>query len=129
MNRRERRAAAAHEDPPPEYVRTVQLMVVALRRWLKEHPDDPPHFALPPAHVHMAVCIDQVRHVLARDAAARELVDVFCAIGVQCGGPGGEPTVTMVWAVLDLVGVKADVVPTEAFGPYKLISRDSREVH
>jgi hypothetical protein len=118
MNRRERRAAVARgeREVPESYVRTIQRMIDALRAALKLNPGNPPRFALPPRDVILAATVDQVEHIVARDPLARELCQIFCAIGVEISGPGGQPSVTMLAVALDAVGLKAEQAAIEEFG-------------
>lgn len=126
MNRRERRAAAARGQdfaPPETYVRTCGRMAIELRSWLDLYPDDIPRFALPDRKILAAAAIDQVMDRIVRNDAARVIAERFCEIGIEVGGPGAQPTLTMLCAVLDAVGVRWEVVPLNDLGEWKVLSR------
>lgn len=118
MNRRERRAAASLglDGHPPKYVETCQDMAHLLRRFVAD--GGKPSFALPPADVYAIAPLDAVRDKVALNAEARACVDVFCGIGVEIGGKGAQPTLAMLRAVLEVVGLAHEERPVEHFGQF-----------
>ena len=126
MNRRERRAAIARGqcfEPPAGYVRTVACMATELRSWIDLYPEDIPRFALPDRKFLAAACIDQVMDRIARNDSARILAARFCEIGIEVGGPGAQPTLTMLSTALDLVDVPWEVVALKELGEWAVVSR------
>lgn len=114
MNRHERRAARAKRAPISEsYEQTGQAMLAALKGWLAAH-KGVPRFVFPPKDVSLAGTLAQYGHRLARDYNARELVDLFCQVGIDVGG--AVPTVLMLQAVLELAGVPVEHVSLEELG-------------
>lgn len=102
-----------------EMVEACEQMKQALQAWIRGG-RELPQFALPPRHVLLIAPIDQVVGILARNDAARTLVEVFCAIGCSIEH-SGEPTVNMLRAVLDRVGVPYETVPIETFGRLQIM--------
>jgi hypothetical protein len=117
MNRHQRRAAskpADKEDEKKLYGQTCDEMLSALLEWLRTHPGQLPRFAMPPKGVAILGCIDEVADIVAKDDAARQLVDLFCAIGVKIR-PNGQPTILMLNAVLDAIELPYEVAPVADF--------------
>jgi hypothetical protein len=98
-----------------------------LRSWLRDHPDDPPRFALPPKSILVIGCLDHASAV-AQNAAARALVDAFCAAGCAVQ-PEGQPTLNMLRVVLDLARVPYAVAPADAFERYVVLGPSSGPSH
>jgi hypothetical protein len=133
MNRRERRAAASRgedDDRGEKHERTCVRMAEHLRAWLAAHPGRIPRFAMPPEKVAVFACLDHVIDVIARDDNARELAEEFCRIGIEVGGPNAQPTILMLWAVLNRVGVPTETAELKEFEgggrQMKVIARGSR---
>jgi hypothetical protein len=109
-NRRERRRLERNLHA------TLGRMYRHLLAWIETHPGVVPRFARPSREVDFIAALDEVASVVAKDSHARELVASFCKIGIDVGGPGCEPSVRMLYAVLDTAGVATETVPLEAFG-------------
>jgi hypothetical protein len=130
MNRKERRAKAAQERYAwsPGYKRTCVAMFEILQAWMAAHPGESPAFALPVPHIFAVASLDLVvRHALARNPAAGELVDAFCAAGVAIGGE--PPTLVMLRAVLQTAGLAYEIAPYADFGTFAVIEPGSSAEH
>ncbi len=131
MNRRARRAAASRGEADAEglsedkYIRICEHMARAMRVFLLAYHPEQPRFALPPVRHGFAVApLDAVADKVSLNAEARALVDEFCRIGVNALGPGAQPTLEMLRAVLAFVGYPHEERPLEHFGQFAAV--DSR---
>jgi hypothetical protein len=124
MNRHERRRAFAQGkraaktgEMPDGYTDTCETMALAYRMWRRNNPDaPPPRFALPPRELAVIAGVDQVASRIVRNESAAELVELFDLAARFFGGPNNGPTVLMLSAVLEVVGVEVERVSPGELG-------------
>jgi hypothetical protein len=119
---RRARAARAKAGHPwtANYQQSCARMLEILQAWTAAHPGETARFALPPDHIFAIAPLDLVvRRALARDQAAGDLVDAFCAAGVEIAGEA--PTLVMLRAVLQTAGFPYEIAPYADFGTFALM--------
>jgi hypothetical protein len=95
------------------YEQTVREMTQACINW--KHDNKPlPRFALPHRDVVIFGSLDEHGHRVARDASARELVELFKKIGLDVGG--ATPTLLMLEAALVLGAMPIERVSLSELG-------------
>jgi hypothetical protein len=112
-----------HDALGESYYRCLSLLEKATRLWLagRDKDEPAPELRLPTVQgMWISVCIDQI--TIAKNAAARELVDLLCMVCVETMGPNRQPTVEMLRAVLQNVGLPYERAPLEAFGRFTPLS-------
>lgn len=110
-------------------VETVRRMANRLRavlRAITQAGAPRPRFALPPRDVTAIAPLDKVAGRVALNASALLLAEDFCRIGLEVHGPGGQPTINMLRATLELVGFPHEEWPLDYFGAFAVVQRGPR---
>jgi hypothetical protein len=112
-----------HEEEGELYWRCVRLTEKATRLWLagREKSEPAPAFRLPTEPgCAIGACIDQIP--IAKNGAARELVDVLCMV-TRTVGPDRQPTIEMLRVILQNVGIAYECAPLAEFGRFVQMGR------
>lgn len=113
--------------PSDTYDQGIRITVDVLQRF-KVFGKEPAEFWLLDPGIVLLADVGDVRDCIARNAVAKGLIDEMCARCASEGLGDNRPTVLMLGAVLDYLGIAYKSVPLAELGlpPHLVIDRGSR---